>query len=118
MSRTSVKERVWIFRMSFCQPWLRLYVAELLARSLSEDQRAKTEELTLVLSMPVKKTESLPDGTPSITDEVLGVVNIDSKMEGAHEYYRSQAYAPDMSLIDRQRTALGRVSELYSYIMS
>ena len=50
---------------------------------LSADQHAKTEGLTLVLSMPVKKTERLPDGTPSVTDEVLGVINIDSAMPSA-----------------------------------
>lgn len=32
---------------------------------LTQDQLAKTSELTLVLSMPIKKTERLPDGTPT-----------------------------------------------------
>lgn len=35
---------------------------------LSADQLQKTRELTLVLSLPIKKTESLPDGTPTITE--------------------------------------------------
>ena len=85
---------------------------------LSADQLQKTEDLTLVLSMPVKKTERLPDGTPSVTDEVLGVVNVDSRLDGALGRYRTQAAAIDKTVMDRQEEVLGRVSELCSYIMS
>ena len=86
---------------------------------LSSDQLAKTEDLTLVLSMPVKKTERLPDGTPSVADEVLGVVNVDSRMPGALARYRAREAAPgEESALDRQEEVLRRVSRLCSYIMS
>ncbi len=85
---------------------------------LSQDQLEKTSELTLVLSMPVKKTERLPDGTPAVADEVLGVVNVDSKMPQAHRHYRERAVATGKTVMDRQEEVLRRVSELCSYIMS
>ena len=85
---------------------------------LSADQLRKTEDLTLVLSMPVKKTERLPDGTPSVTDEVLGVVNVDSRMPGAHASYRTEAASPDRSFLERQEEVLDTISEQCSYIMS
>lgn len=84
---------------------------------LSSDQLAKTQDLTLVLSMPVKKTERLPDGTPSVADEVLGVVNVDSRMPGALARYRAREAAPGESALDRQEEVLRRVSRLCSYIM-
>ncbi len=85
---------------------------------LSADQLQKTEDLTLVLSMPIKKTERLPDGTPSVADEVLGVVNVDSRMPGALERYRAREVAPGGSALDHQEEVLRRVSRLCSYIMS
>jgi hypothetical protein len=85
---------------------------------LTADQLQKTEDLTLVLSMPVKKTERLPDGTPSVADEVLGVVNVDSRMPGALKRYRAREVAPGESALDHQEEVLRRVSRLCSYIMS
>lgn len=85
---------------------------------LSAEQLRKTEDLTLVLSMPVKKTERLQDGTPSVTDEVLGVVNVDSRMDGALARYRGEATDLDPSPLERQEEILGRISRLCSYIMS
>ncbi|MGF1472950.1 MAG: hypothetical protein ACFB50_14575 [Rubrobacteraceae bacterium] len=85
---------------------------------LSAEQLQKTRELTLVLSLPIKKTESLPDGTPSITDEVLGVVNVDSRMPGALRRYREQAAATNKTVMERQEEVLARVGRLCSYIMS
>lgn len=85
---------------------------------LSADQLAKTESLTLILCMPIKKTERLPDGTPSVTDEILGVVNVDSQMPGALARYRQRSDDNDLSSLERQEEVLKSVSELCSYIMS
>ena len=87
---------------------------------LTADQLQKTEDLTLVLSMPIKKTERLPDGTPSVTDEVLlGVVNVDSRLDGALERYRTRGAAgAGRSQLEYQEDVLERVSRLCSYIMS
>ncbi len=85
---------------------------------LSAEQLAKTEDLTLVLSMPIKKTERLPDGTPSVTDEVLGVVNVDSQTRGAHGRYRGETAGPGRPFLEQQEEVLESVSELCSYIMS
>jgi hypothetical protein len=85
---------------------------------LSADQLAKTRDLTLILSMPIKKTERLPDGTPGVTDEILGVVNVDSQMPGAHGRYREETTGPGRSFFEQQEEVLESVSELCSYIMS
>lgn len=85
---------------------------------LSADQLAKTEDLTLVLSMPIKKTARLPDGTPSVADEILGVVNVDSRMPAAIRRYHEREISPGLVAIDHQEGVLRRVSRLCSYIMS
>jgi len=68
--------------------------------------------------LPIKKTESLPDGTPTITDEDLGVVNVDSRMPAALRRYREQAASINETVMDRQEEVLARVGRLCSFIMS
>jgi hypothetical protein len=48
----------------------------------------------------------------------LGVVNVDSKMPGAHQRYREESAATGKTVMERQEEVLRRVSELCSYIMS
>ena len=85
---------------------------------LTADQLQKTKDLTLVLSLPVKRTERLPDGTPSVTDEVLGIVTVDSRMPGARASYRMRPAGADRSQLKHQEDVLERVGRLCSYIMS
>ena len=56
---------------------------------LTLNQLEKTKNLTLILSMPIKRTMKMPDGSFTFTDDVIGVVNIDSKMKGAHRIYET-----------------------------
>ncbi|MGH3144788.1 MAG: hypothetical protein ACRDTR_03205, partial [Rubrobacter sp.] len=84
---------------------------------LDPDQLEKTERLTLVLSMPIKKTTSLPDGTFALADEVLGVVNMDSAMAGAHAFYRGERRG-SRPLMDEVEEEMATISELCSFIMS
>lgn len=84
---------------------------------LDAEQLEKTKDLTLILSMPIKKTTSLPDGTFALTDEVLGVVNVDSRMAGAHTFYQEE-HRGGRPLIDDLEEELARISELCSFIMS
>ncbi len=84
---------------------------------LTAEQLEKTAGLTLVLSMPVKKTRKMPDGSFTLTDEILGVINVDSKKEGAHAFYRT-TQVDGQTLMDAQEETLQEISELCSYIMS
>ncbi|QIN81119.1 tyrosine-type recombinase/integrase (plasmid) [Rubrobacter marinus] len=86
---------------------------------LDADQLAKTRGLTMVMSMPVKRARKLDDGTFALTDEIVGVVNVDSKRGGAYDFYRNTLVGPDRrSLLEEQEEVLGEISELCSYIMS
>lgn len=84
---------------------------------LDSEQLEKTKDLTLILSMPIKKTTSLPDGTFALTDEILGVVNVDSRMAGAHAFYREKRRG-GRPLMDEVEEELAKISELCSFIMS
>ena len=91
--------------------------------NLDPAQLEKTKDLTLVLSMPIKRTEKLLDGSYKLTDDIIGVVNIDSKKEGAYEYYQSTIlFEVDddegQSLLDIQFQNLQEISRLCSYILS
>ncbi len=69
------------------------------------------------MSMPVKSARRLPDGTPALTDEVVGVVNVDSKMTGARRFYDSST-VDGKTLLDVQKEVLAEASEFCSYLMS
>lgn len=92
--------------------------------NLDPDQLEKTKNLTLIMSMPIKRAEKMQDGTFILTDDIIGVVNIDSKREGAYDFYENTiVYGTDMetggrSLLEMQTQVLRRISELCSYIMS
>jgi hypothetical protein len=91
---------------------------------LTADQYDKTKELTLVLSMPIKRTEKMPDGSFVLADDVIGVVNIDTKRPSAHMYYESiilyfnNGGSEGISLLDWQWRRMQEISELSSYILS
>lgn len=84
---------------------------------LNAEQQKKTEDVRLVLSMPIKKVKQGGDGDPELTDKVIGVVNIDSKMEDAPDHYRNHMVG-DKSLRDLQEEALRQISEYCSVVMS
>lgn len=92
--------------------------------NLDQDQLEKTKDLTLVLSMPIKRTKKLPDDTYILTDDIIGVANIDSKKKGAYEYYLNtilyEADSDDegQSLLEAQFRNLQEISQLCSYILS
>jgi len=64
--------------------------------------------------MPIKKAIQGPDGDTELTDKVISVVNIDSKMENAPDYYRNHM-VDGRSLWDRQEQALREISEYCSF---
>ena len=71
------------------------------------------------MSMPVKKARKLEDGTFALSDEIVGVINVDSKREGAYDFYRNTIVgAARRPLLEEQEEVLGEISELCSYIMS
>lgn len=83
---------------------------------LTEDQKRKTKNLTLVMSMPIVGAKIGEDGEPTTTDEVIGVINVDSKMSGAYQFYTEEREGG--SLLERQKKYLAELSEVGAYIMS
>ena len=86
--------------------------------NLTPDQQMKTKDLTLVLSMPIKKAKRLPDRTFALTDEVIGVVNIDSRKKQALNFYRASTPTASTSLLELQQQTLVEISEICSYIIT
>lgn len=91
--------------------------------NLDAEQREKTEHLTLILSMPIKKAKRGRGGSVTLTDEIIGVVNIDSKMKGAYGFYdKTIIFEADQdegrSLLEKQTETLREISEVCSYVMS
>ncbi len=83
-----------------------------------------TKDLTLICSMPIRRVRKLSDDSRDITDEVIGVVNIDSKMPNASAFYRRSrvestfSEAEEVSLLEEVQATLEKISETCSWIMS
>jgi hypothetical protein len=91
------------------------------AFGLDSEQLRKTQHLTLIFSMPIRRAKMSPDGTLTLTDDIIGVVNLDSKMPGAEAYYNTTETVTDAvvkSLRVRQEEVLGEISEVCSIIVS
>lgn len=84
---------------------------------LDAEQQKKTEDVRLVLSMPIMKAVQRSKADPELSDKVVGVVNIDSKKEDAPDYYRNHN-VDGRSLLDLQEQALRQISEYCSFVMS
>jgi hypothetical protein len=84
---------------------------------LDHGQRQKTQALTLIFSMPIKRARKMQDGTFALTDDIVGVLNLDSKMKDALVHYNSTV-VDGLSLFDRQKRILGEISVVCSYIIS
>ncbi len=85
--------------------------------NLDAEQREKTRHLKLVLSMPIKKAKRGRGGVVVLQDKIIGVVNVDSKRNGALAYYETKK-VNGRSLLEEQAEVLRKVSEQCSYIMS
>lgn len=107
----------------------RFYVADLEDPNgphyhLEETQTRLTEDLTLICSMPIRKVRKLSDDSRDITDEIIGVVSIDSKMSNARAFYeRSRVESTfrtgeEVSLLEEVEVTLDKISETCSWIMS
>ena len=92
--------------------------------NLTQAQLDKTKDLTLILSMPIRKTKKMPDNTYILTDDIIGVVNIDSRMKGAYDYYQNTILydastdEEGLSLLDTQFQNLQKIMVLCSYVLS
>ena len=67
------------------------------------------------MSMPIVGVKVADDGEPTTTDEVIGVINIDSKMRGAYNFYTDSREGG--SLLERQKKHMAEISEVGAYIM-
>ena len=91
---------------------------------LDERQLRMIKDLTLICSMPIRRVRKLSDDSRDITDEVIGVVNIDSKMSNASAFYgRSRVESifregEEISLLEEVQATLDKISETCSWIMS
>lgn len=84
---------------------------------LSAEQLRKTEHVTFVISMPIKKAMEGPDGKIRLTDEIIGVVNIDSGQPDPENFYKA-TMAEGEPLLKRQTQALQEISEYCSRLLS
>jgi hypothetical protein len=86
---------------------------------LDEDQREKTRDLTLIFSQPIMRLKKMEDGRFYPTDEVIGVVNIDSKRRGARAFYRETIVTNEgTTLREEVEEALHEMALACSWIMS
>jgi hypothetical protein len=81
---------------------------------MSEDQREKTKGLTLVCSLPIRGMKRQRDGKFVYTDDIIGVINIDSRMMGAYKQYQDGHFLGD----NEHQTMLHQLSGACSYILS
>lgn len=94
------------------------------SHNLDERQLRLTEDLTLIFSMPIWKVKKLPGDVRDVTDEVIGVVNIDSKMKGARAFYEDARVesifkeGEEVSLLEEVEMAMTAMSKTCSWIMS
>lgn len=84
---------------------------------LSAEQLRKTEHVTFVISMPIRKAVEGPDGKINLTDDIIGVVNIDSGQPDPENFYKNTMIEGE-SLLERQFKALREMSEHCSRILS
>jgi len=85
---------------------------------LTQEQLEKTRDLTLAISVPVKRARKLPDGTYALTDRIVGTVNLDSRLPDALAFYsEGPAEGGDGTLLDLAERELRKISELCSYII-
>lgn len=84
---------------------------------LNAEQLKKTEHVSFVVSMPVKKAIEGPDGKTHLSDEVIGTVNIDSGLPDAENFYKNKEIEGE-TLLKRQTKALREISEFCSRLLS
>jgi hypothetical protein len=87
------------------------------AFGLTPEQLRKTEHVTFVISVPIKKAVTGPDGKTHLTDEIIGVVNFDSGKPDPENFYRN-TMVEDEPLLKRQLEALQEISEYCSRLLS
>ncbi len=87
---------------------------------LDENQQEKTKELTLIFSWPVMQLKKMDDGEFYPQDEVIGVLNIDSRKKGALAFYEETVFdeEEDTSLREELEEVLDEMSLTCSWIMS
>lgn len=84
---------------------------------LTPEQLKKTEHVTFVVSVPIRKAVTGSDGKTNLTDEIIGVVNIDSGRSDPENFYKS-TMVEGKPLLERQLTALREISEYCSHLLS
>lgn len=84
---------------------------------LSAEQLKKTEHVTFVISMPIRKAVESPGGKTNLTDDIIGAINIDSGRLNPEKFYKGTIIEGE-SLLERQITALQEISEYCSRLLS
>ncbi len=83
---------------------------------LDAEQLKKTEHVTFVISVPIRRAVKGPGGKTNLTDEIIGVVNIDSGKPNPESFYKDTIIEGE-SLLQRQFTALREISEYCSRLL-
>lgn len=86
---------------------------------LDPDQREKTKDLTLIISVPIDHLEMKADGEFHPSGEIVGVLNIDSKLENALAYYEGKVVTGEgTTLREETEEAMVAISLNCSWILS
>lgn len=87
---------------------------------LDPGQQEKTEDLTVVFSYPIRRLKrSKEDGEFYPTDEVIGVLNIDSSRKGAYDFYAENTIpGTDVTLRKEVQSVQEEIALICSWILS
>lgn len=87
------------------------------AYGLSPEQLRRTKNVTFVMSMPIRKAVTTPNGRTRLAGDIIGVVNIDSGQLNPENFYKNTPVEGE-SLLQRQTEALLEISEYCSRVLS
>jgi hypothetical protein len=86
---------------------------------LNPDQREKTKDLTLIISVPIDRLEKKADGEFHPSGDIVGVLNIDSKLENALAFYEGKIVTDEgTTLREEIEEAMVEISLNCSWILS
>lgn len=87
---------------------------------LEPDQQDKTEDLTVVFSYPIRRLKKLKEDDQFYpTDEIIGVLNIDSSKKGAYSFYNETVIpGTDITLRKEVEKVQEKIALICSRMMS
>ncbi len=87
---------------------------------LEPEQQEKTKDLTVVFSYPIRRLKKLKEDDKFYpTDDIIGVLNIDSSKKGAYDFYNEQLIpGTDTTLREEVERVQEKIALICSRMMS